>query len=164
MTFLVSSIESKYLKHRKQTGVLFCIAQIWCFIFSRYIYVSTCWLWIINLMFEMFVLQCSFAAPVHNVLRQITQHFEIFYSHHVVLYVYYAPGWEFASLFLVFYTVLNRDNSIESKLATFGYKLTYLCMVCYIMFYSTNMALAHRNSMGISVFFWILINVFGIQN
>jgi len=28
MTFLVSSIESKYLKHHKQTGVLFCIAQI----------------------------------------------------------------------------------------------------------------------------------------
>lgn len=44
MTFLVSSIESKYLKHRKQTGVLFCIAQIRCFIFSRYIYVSRCWL------------------------------------------------------------------------------------------------------------------------
>jgi len=37
MTCLVSSIESKYLRHRKQTGVLFCIAQIWCFIFSRYI-------------------------------------------------------------------------------------------------------------------------------
>jgi len=24
---------------------------------------------------------------------------------------------------------MNRDYSIESKLATFGYKLTYLCMV-----------------------------------
>jgi len=33
-------------------------------------------------------------------------------------------------VFFLYSIVLNRDNSIESKLATFGYKLTYLCMAC----------------------------------